>query len=152
MTSKPWHYADCRHGDIFWKYAVQTNVYEEIQAVLEAYTDEQRKQDHISCDKLLQLAVTETNREDNYLNRLNQTIRAADRVAILEKIKQYEAAGRFDEDVEEDPPSPVLNPEDIDYLHKGFIGNCKRRIAFAAAYGFFKYVRIFVQRCGYRRF
>ncbi len=137
MTSKPWHYADCRHGDIFWKYAVQTNVYEEIQAVLEAYTDEQRKQDHISCDKLLQLAVTETNREDNYLNRLNQTVRAADRVAILEKIKQYEEAGRFDEDVEEDPPSPVLNPEDIDYLHKGFIGNCKRRIAFAAAYGFF---------------
>ena len=137
MTSKPWHYADCRHGDIFWKYAAQTAVYSEILAVLENYTDAMRTRDQISCDNLLQLAVTETNREDNYQNRLNKTVRAADRVQILRKIQQYETEGRFDEDVEDDPPSPVLKPEDIDYLHKGFIGNCKRKIAFAAAYSFF---------------
>lgn len=137
MTSKPWHYADCRHGDIFWKYAAQTSLYEEIQSVLEAYTDAQRERDRLSCEALLRLAVDETNKEDNYQNRLNKTVRAADRVAILKKIEEYEKAGRFDEDVEEDPPSPVLRPEDIDYLHKGFIGACKNKIAFASAYAYF---------------
>lgn len=137
MTSKPWHYADCRHGDIFWKYAAQTSLYEEIQSVLEAYTDAQRERDRLSCEALLRLAVDETNREDNYQNRLNKTVRAADRVAILKKIEEYEKAGRFDEDVEDDPPSPVLRPEDIDYLHKGFIGACKNKIAFASAYAYF---------------
>lgn len=137
MTSKPWHYADCRHGDVFWKYAVQTQVHSEIQSVLENYTDAMRERDRLSCDNLLKLAEKETNWEDNYQNRLNKTLRAADRVAILERIAQKESAGRFDEDVEDDPPSPVLKPEDIDYLNKGFIGNCKRRIAFAAAYSFF---------------
>lgn len=137
MTSKPWHYADCRHGDIFWKYAAQTEVYPEILAVLENYTDAMRTRDQLSCDNLLKLAVTETNREDNYQNRLNKTVRAADRVEILERIAKKEAAGRFDEDVEDDPPSPVLKPEDIDYLNKGIVGNIKRKIAFAAAYSFF---------------
>ena len=138
MTNKPWHYADCLHGDIFWKYAAQTSVYGDILAELEQYTDQQRQRDRISCDNLLKLAVAETNREDNYQNRLNKTLRAADRVMILERIAQKEAQGLFDEDVEDDPPSPVLKPEDIDYLRKGLIGNCKRRIAFAAAYRFFE--------------
>jgi lipopolysaccharide biosynthesis glycosyltransferase len=138
MTNKPWHYADCLHGDIFWKYAAQTSVYGDILAELEQYTDQQRQRDRISCDNLLKLAVAETNREDNYQNQLNKTLRAADRVMILERIAQKEAQGLFDEDVEDDPPSPVLKPEDIDYLRKGLIGNCKRRIAFAAAYRFFE--------------
>ena len=137
MTSKPWHYADCRHGDIFWKYAAQTEVYPEIQAVLENYTDAMRTRDQQSCDNLLKLAVKETNREDNYQNRLNQSVRSADRVEILERIAHKEATGRFDEDVEDDPPSPVLKPENINYLKKGIVGNIKRKIAFAAAYRFF---------------
>ena len=137
MTSKPWHYADCRHGDIFWKYAAQTEVYAEIQAVLENYTDAMRARDQQSCDNLLKLAVKETNREDNYQNRLNQSVRSADRVEILERIAHKEATGRFDEDVEDDPPSPVLKPEDINYLKKGIVCNIKRKLAFAAAYSFF---------------
>ena len=137
MTNKPWHYADCRHGDIFWKYAAETAVYEEIKAALENYTDAQRERDRISCDNLLALAVAETYREDNYQNILNKDRRAADRVEILKKIAEYEQTGRFDEDVEDDPPSPVLKPEDINYLKKGLWGNCKRKIAFSAAYAFF---------------
>ena len=43
MTSKPWYYEDCRHGDIFWSYAEQTSVYEEMLEVLNSYTDEQKE-------------------------------------------------------------------------------------------------------------
>ena len=62
--------------------------------------------------------------------------KSPERLAILEKIAQLEREGRFDEDVENDPPSPPLLPDQIEYVKKGFIGNCKRIAAFACAYLF----------------
>ena len=135
MTNKPWHYKDCQHGDVFWHYAKKSPVYSEILSVLESYTDEQRERDRISCDNLLQLAVRETEREDNYVNRMNER-RAADRVAILKKIEDYERTGRFDQDVENDPPTKVLMPEDIEYLKKGVIQRTKTKIAYMMAHKF----------------
>lgn len=67
MVSKPWHFADCRYQEYFWRYARQTPVYQEILDVLAAYTDEERADDLASCDRLLQTAVNETRRGDNYL-------------------------------------------------------------------------------------
>lgn len=133
MTSKPWHYEDCRHGDIFWKYAKETVVYDELLEELNLYTDEERERDRVSCDNLLQLAIDETNREDNYLNRVNKLERAKDRVEILRKIEEYERAGRFDEDVEEDPPSRVLMPDEIDYINKSISDKLKTKFAYMIA-------------------
>lgn len=59
------------------------------------------------------------------------------RLEILNTIRQLERQRRFDEDVEPDPPAPPLLPENIDYLHKGFRGNCCRLAAFAGAYLYF---------------
>lgn len=136
MTSKPWHYKDCRYGELFWKYADLSSVAEEMHAVLEAYTDRERQRDAESCDRLLELARFETEREDNYLNRKNASERDWDRVEILKKIESYERQGRFDEDVEQDPPSTVLNPEDIEYLRRGLYKRFKTKIAYAAAHRF----------------
>ena len=138
MTSKPWHYGDCRHGDIFWNYAAQTSVYDEIKDVLKAYTDEERERDRVSGEKLLALAIKETNREDNYLNRLNRTVRARDRVEVLEKIEEYERKGIFDLDVEQDPPGKVLMPEDIEYIRNSPADKLKTEMAFQAARKFVK--------------
>ncbi len=41
-----------------------------------------------------------------------------DRIKILNKIKEYERDKKFDIDVEDDPPAPVLMPNQIDYLNK----------------------------------
>ena len=138
MTNKPWHYHDCRHGDVFWKYAEKTSVYEEIKDVLNAYTDEERQRDAVSCDNLLALAVKETNREDNYQNRLNASVRAKDRVEVLQKIEEYERKGIFDLDVEQDPPGKTLMPEDIDYLKDSPAEKLKTEMAFQAARQFVK--------------
>lgn len=62
MVSKPWHYKDCRFASHFWKYAEQTEVYEEILEVLNSYTDEKRNEDLRSCDRLYQTAIDETNK------------------------------------------------------------------------------------------
>ncbi len=133
MTSKPWHYSDCRHGDVFWKYAKETGVYKEMLDVLNSYTDEERARDSASCEKLLQLAIEETAREDNFLNRMNKAKRAQDRVAILQKIEEYERAGRFDEDVEDDPPGRVLMPDEIEYIRKSMSDKIKTKFAYMIA-------------------
>ena len=43
---------------------------------------------------------------------------AKDRLEVLERIKEYEKNGWWDKDVENDPPSKVLMPNEIDYLNK----------------------------------
>lgn len=133
MTSKPWHYDDCRHGDVFWHYAKETSVYEDLLKVLNSYTQEQKDKDTLTCENLLKLAVKETNREDNYLNRMNQYKRAKDRVAVLRKIEEYERLGKFDVDVEEDPPGKVLMPDDIEYIHKSRTDKLKTKFAYMMA-------------------
>ena len=132
MTSKPWHYEDCRHGDIFWAYAKQTEAYDEIREILDNYTDEERERDAISGQKLAELARNETIREDNYMARISED-RASDRVKILEKIAQFEREGRFDEDVEDDPPGREIQPGEVDYLGKKLSSKIQSKFAYSIA-------------------
>jgi len=132
MTNKPWHYHDCRHGDIFWRYADKTSVAGLIREDLESYTDAERERDRASCEKLLALAVSETNRPDNYVNNLKKRM-PADRVRVIEKIEEYERDGKFDVDVEEDPPTKPLLPNQINYVKKSAFARLKTKLAFSAA-------------------
>ncbi len=132
MVNKPWHYTDCRGFDIFWKYVKQTSVHKKIKAILDTYTDEKREKDAESAKKLVKLAVDEAERADNFVNRENAK-RDQGRVAILKKIEQYEREGRFGEDVEDDPPTKPLLPDDINYLRRDPVSAAKTKLAFTAA-------------------
>lgn len=132
MTSKPWHYSDCTEGERFWEYARKTAFIEQIQDELDGYTDEKKAEDARSCERLLALAVSESEREDNFLSLLKKT-QAADRVEVMDKIALYEREGRFDVDVEADPPSRMLMPDEIDYIASGPIKRLKTKLAFGAA-------------------
>lgn len=137
MVSKPWHYKDCRMGAYFWEYAKKTVCYEEILEVLENYTDEQRAEDAASADRLMVTAQNEINNENNYLNLLNRgQLKAKDRLEVLEKIAQLEREGRFDEDVEEDPPTKELMPDDIDYLRRKISSKIKTKLTYKVARSF----------------
>ncbi len=68
MVNKPWHYHKCRCADVFWEYAKDTSVYEDLKSELEKYTDEERKRDADSADNLYQMAIDETERDDNFFN------------------------------------------------------------------------------------
>lgn len=127
MVSKPWHYEDCRFADYFWGYAKMTAVYGELKQELASYTDEARMNDRISCDRLLQTAKSEIARVENNRSK------AHDRLVVLDKIARLEREGRFDEDVEEDPPAKELKPEDIDYLRKKLSSKIKTTFTFGAA-------------------
>lgn len=132
MTSKPWHYEDCRMKDAFWKYAALTPVYEEIKQVLASYTDEERERDRISGEKLLQLAISETERKDAYFKVVRRK-RAKDREEVLAKIKKMEAEKIYDVDPENDPPTKTLYPDQIDYLREKRISKIKTKVSFAVA-------------------
>ena len=132
MVAKPWHFEDCRLGDIFWSYAKQTDVHDEILNILNNYTDEKRRSDMESADRLYQLAIAEASRPDTFVARLAD-MRDKGRVEITEKIARYEREGRFDEDVEEDPPGRQIEPGEVDYLRKKIRSKFRRRLAYAMA-------------------
>ncbi|MBE6550326.1 MAG: hypothetical protein E7670_07865 [Ruminococcaceae bacterium] len=132
MVAKPWHFHDCRWGDIFWNYTKKTEVYDEIKAILDNYTDEQRASDMASADRLTALAIEETNRPDTYVARI-RTKQDQGRVEILNKIAQYEREGIFDKDVEDDPPSREIQPDEVDYLGKKLSSRIQSKIAFGLA-------------------
>ena len=52
-----------------------------------------------------------------------------ERLEVLNRIKEYEKQGKFDEDVENDPPAPELLPDKVDYLCKKFSSKIGRKIA-----------------------
>lgn len=55
--------------------------------------------------------------------------KSKERLEILAKIEEFEKAGKFHDDVEEDPPAKELLPDDIDYLRYGFFARLKARKA-----------------------
>lgn len=134
MAAKPWHYEDCRLSEYFWKYAKLTSVYTELCEGLKRYTDEQRKNDSVSGEKLIELAVSEINRDDNYLRKIKKSNpRSREKLELIEHINQLEKEGRFEEDAQENPPAPVLMPEDINYLPKSLNSKARTKYAFKMA-------------------
>ena len=55
--------------------------------------------------------------------------KSKERLEILEKIDEFERMGKFDQDVENDPPTIPLNPSDVDYLHRKITSKIKTRVA-----------------------
>lgn len=133
MAAKPWHYEDCRLAEYFWKYAKMTADYDAIKEGLANYTDEQRRNDSVSGEKLIQLAVSEINREDNYLRKMEKAGKSESKLALLSHIEELEREGRFSEDAEENPPAPVLMPEDINYLPRSLKSKTQTKYAFKVA-------------------
>lgn len=55
--------------------------------------------------------------------------KSKERLEILEKIAELEREGHFDVDAEDDPPTIVLMPEDVDYLRKKWKSKLKAKFA-----------------------
>ena len=60
-----------------------------------------------------------------------------ERLEIFKKIEEYEKAGRFNDDVESDPPAKVINPNEVDYVNKKLSSKCLTLLANALGSTFF---------------
>lgn len=130
MASKPWHYEGFRLSEHFWKYAQMTSFYEQIRQELVDYTEEDKAKDRYSGEHLLELALREIQNENNYLNMMKKSNQqSAERLEILERIARLEREGHFDIDVENDPPSRILMPEEVEYIHKTLGAKLRNRYA-----------------------
>lgn len=132
MVEKPWHFENARLKEIFWSYAEQTVWHDDLRKVLADYTDGQRAADAASCERLYALAISESEKEDTFVARLAKT-RDKGRVEVIEKIAKYEREGRFDEDVEDDPPGRQIEPGEVDYLRKKIGSRIRCKIAYSMA-------------------
>lgn len=73
---------------------------------------------------------------------MDETKIAPDRLEVMARIQEYERAGRFDEDVENDPEAPELTPDKVDYLCKKLSSKISRKIAnFCADHYFLKLIK-----------
>lgn len=137
LATKPWHYKDCRMGEYFWECAEKTEKYEELCAILENFTKEDQEKDKYYGDNLLNLAVSEINNFENYYNQYgnNEPVKLT-RIEVLRRIEEYEKAGIFDKDVEEDPPARELMPNEVDYLRWSTKSKMKTKYAFRVAHWF----------------
>ena len=132
MVSKPWRYREARYGESFWNNAKETVVYETLTRELGEYTDKERERDSVSLKNLAALAEAEAKRPDTYAARV-AAMRDKGRVQIVEKIKALEKEGRFDEDVEDDPPTRPIKPGEVDYFCKKLSSKIARKLAYRAA-------------------
>lgn len=78
--------------------------------------------------KLKHIRIKRTSNE-NKKEQEEPIKKSEDRIKVLKKIEELEKEGKFDIDVEEDPPTIVLTPENIDYLKKKMTSKIKRVFA-----------------------
>jgi 1-acyl-sn-glycerol-3-phosphate acyltransferase len=72
------------------------------------------------------------------VKKIEELQKSQDRLDILEKIKDYEKSERFSEDVENDPVSSPLLPNQVDFLNEKFLNKIKAIIAIHEAEKFYK--------------
>ena len=62
------------------------------------------------------------------------------RLKVLARIKEYEKAGRFNEDVEDDEPAKPIRPKDVDYVNKKLSSKLLTKLANFIGKSFFEYM------------
>lgn len=133
LAFKPWHFENILYKEYFWECAKKTEYFEQILKIQSEYTDEDKFKDRESDKKLRELAQKECDcvGDDRVAYNYSDTNipKAKDRLEILDKIKRLEREGRFDIDVENDPPTIVLTPENVDYLNKKETSKIKTKVA-----------------------
>lgn len=141
LADKPWHYDNIKYKEYFWKYAKKTEYYNEICKIKENYSEEERFNDMQQYKNLKSLAQKEADcvgDDRKYRRDIIMVEKSKDRLEILEKIKKLEESGIFDKDVENDPPTITLEPDDIDYLRTSKTSKIKSKMANQMAKKFLK--------------
>ena len=133
---KPWHFDNVLYGEIFWEYAQKTEFINDIKFIKENYTQEKKNRD-IESDKNLRLLAQkecdcvgdDRQYKPTFETTKSEIEKSKERLEILEKIKKLELEGKFDIDAENDPPTIVLTPENVDYLKKKTSSKIKNKVA-----------------------
>ena len=153
LILKPWKHEGIMYEDYFWDYAEKLGLFLPLMGQLKAIPQELKEQDFKGVELVKKLCLAEIEKKDEYQSRINGEANNKKpklseefsfdkmkypghehRQEILDKIKQYELDGKFDVDVEDDPPYKPIEPHGLDFLQKKF--STKVKSAFANWYSF----------------
>ena len=67
LTLKPWHYNEIPYSKYFFEYAAKSFYYQDVLNELHNYSDAKKQKDQQMEKHLIDLAIREINREDNYI-------------------------------------------------------------------------------------
>lgn len=89
---KPWHYDNVLYQDYFWKYAKETDYYDQILAMRDAYGDDLKARDQKQYENLVQMAIEDSNDPNNYCNTVvrfqNEKAKGLSRINTLKFISR----------------------------------------------------------------
>ena len=160
LMFKPWNLKNIMYEDRFFEYAEKAGVKDSIiknrDAIPQSTVDDILK----GVDSVKAFCNQEASKADEYHEKLGdkkpkeryqsleQRIRkeeifpvtlSKERQAILAKIEELEREGRFDVDVENDPPFQHLMPGDVDYLRRKWSSKFKTFLANYYSRRYFKH-------------
>ena len=139
LAEKPGHYEKGKYSEYYWDAAKDSPYLDELKEVLRDFGDAGRAKDAEYGENLFSITLREISNPNNYRrSMIPDENRSLTRQDIVEKIARYELEGRFDEDVEDDPPGRMLMPDEVDYLKKGLRARATTSYAFRIARWFMK--------------
>ena len=161
LMFKPWNLKNVMYDEHFFAYAEIAGNKELILKNREAIPQEQIDKILSGVDGVKAFCNLEASKAQEYHNKINgepekkryqsidQRIRKGEEIAprlskerqeIVNKINELERLGKFDIDVENDPPYRRLMPGDVDYLRRKWISKIKTMWASYYANIYFKHL------------
>lgn len=142
LILKPWKQDNIMYEEIFWACAGKYGVGEVLINFKQSIPEERKLLEQEGINKVKQLCLYETKRKKYYQDGIKSLEDYSDefdnsREAVLKRIQQYEIAGTFDIDAENDPPYRSLMPGDVDYLRKRIISKFKTHFVVRRANRYF---------------
>lgn len=145
LIFKPWKQDDVMYEEFFWEYAKRGELLDELVAYKKEISDEEKAREREGIENVRKLCVHETLKADTYykllptkMDEFGMPIKITGyRQEVLNKIKELEIEGKFDQDVEEDPPFVPLKPGVVDYEKKKLMSKIKANWANRYSWRFF---------------
>ena len=143
LIYKPWKRNNIMYQEHFWHYASKADLEEVVKERLDEMDEEFIKREDAGMANLIRLCVHEANRKEYYkacLTINNNDIDfglSTERREIYDKIIELEKEGKFDQDVENDPPYVPLHAGDVDYRHKKITTKARASLYNRYAFAYF---------------
>lgn len=122
LILKPWKQDNIMYEEIFWSEAGKTGVSEQLINYKNGISEEIKEREKQGIENVKKLCLYEIEHCHYYKEGIKHMddgdIEKSERSKILAKIAEYELEGKWDQDVEDDPPYTLLKPGDVDYLQK----------------------------------
>ena len=143
LILKPWKQDNIMYEEIFWSEAGKIGVADKLIQYKNGIPEERKEMEKQGIENVKKLCLYEVEHKDYYREGIKAMgdIEKSERAKILAKIKEYEKAGKWDVDVEDDPPYTLLKPGDVDYYHKH--KRTRLKAWFATKYSFKFFNKIF---------